>query len=142
MMAPAAPPTTAPMIAPRAVEPVWLPITPPTAAPAAAPIIAPFSLRLREAHDVAETTSAAIATHVTTPFGKRTVVFVLTCPSGDGNSSLPESGRPPCLFRPPSDVSISPEAHPRSRVASLRRVAALRPSCGLPIRRFHRPVMP
>ena len=28
---------TAPMIAPRAVEPVWFPMTPPTAAPVAAP---------------------------------------------------------------------------------------------------------
>src|SRR6266571_3799527 len=42
MTAPAAPPTMAPIIAPRAVEPVWFPITPPTAAPVAAPTTAPF----------------------------------------------------------------------------------------------------
>src|SRR3984893_7393580 len=52
-MAPAVPPTTAPMIAPLAVEPVWLPITPPTAPPAAAPIIAPSSFLFRLAHALA-----------------------------------------------------------------------------------------
>src|SRR4051812_307904 len=65
MIAPAAPPTAAPTIAPRAVDPVALPTTPPTTAPPtprravvpvalpttppptappAAPITAPFSL--------------------------------------------------------------------------------------------------
>src|SRR5437667_12043603 len=42
MTAPAAPPTMAPMLAPRAVDPVWFPITPPTAAPVVAPTTAPF----------------------------------------------------------------------------------------------------
>src|SRR5690349_15600488 len=41
--APAAPPTTAPMIAPRTVEPVAWPMTAPAAPPAPAPMIAPFS---------------------------------------------------------------------------------------------------
>src|SRR6266850_4701080 len=42
MIAPATPPTAAPMMAPLAVEPVWFPITAPAAPPAAAPMIAPF----------------------------------------------------------------------------------------------------
>src|ERR1700731_4776150 len=55
MIAPAVPPTAAPMIAPLAVEPVWLPITPPTAAPAAAPIAAPSSFLFRLAQALAAT---------------------------------------------------------------------------------------
>src|SRR6476469_2456704 len=50
MTAPAAPPTTAPMIAPLAVDPVLLPMTPPTAAPAPAPMTAPRSLLFMLAH--------------------------------------------------------------------------------------------
>src|SRR5688500_16284271 len=50
MTAPAAPPTTAPIMAPFAVDPVVLfPTTPPTAAPAVAPITAPRSLLLIDA---------------------------------------------------------------------------------------------
>src|SRR5215208_4992715 len=49
MMAPAAPHTTAPMMAPFAVEPLLLPIAPPTAAPVVAPMMAPFSLLLSDA---------------------------------------------------------------------------------------------
>src|SRR5450759_3494435 len=55
MIAPAAPPTTEPMIAPLAVEPVWLPITPPTAAPVAAPITAPSCFLFILAHALAPT---------------------------------------------------------------------------------------
>src|SRR5688500_5533049 len=55
MIAPAAPPITAPMIAPLAVDPVWLPIIPPIAAPAPAPIAAPSSFLPRLAHALAPT---------------------------------------------------------------------------------------
>ena len=64
MMAPAAPPTTAPMIAPRAVEPVWFPMTPPTAPPAVAPITAPFCLRLIDEQLLAMTAKDA-SEHIT-----------------------------------------------------------------------------
>ena len=64
-IAPAAPPMTAPIIAPRAVEPVWFPITPPTAAPVVAPMTAPFCFWLIPAQavspNVPATMSAAIA---------------------------------------------------------------------------------
>src|SRR3954468_5492270 len=59
MIAPAVPPTTAPMIAPFAVEPDWLPMTPPTAPPAAAPIMAPSSFLFRLAHALAPTDPTA-----------------------------------------------------------------------------------
>src|SRR5688572_12370520 len=61
MMAPAAPPTTAPMMAPRAVDPVLFPMTPPTVAPATVPMTAPFSLRLADAHAV-DTSERATST--------------------------------------------------------------------------------
>src|SRR5215211_3153589 len=63
MTAPAAPPTTAPMMAPRAVDPVLFPMTPPTAAPAPAPITAPRSLLLIDAQ--AESPNAARAATAT-----------------------------------------------------------------------------
>src|SRR6478735_2959150 len=49
MTAPATPPTAAPMIAPRAVDPVWLPTTAPMAPPAPAPMIAPVSFLFSDA---------------------------------------------------------------------------------------------
>src|SRR5437773_349076 len=45
--APAAPPTTAPMMAPRTVEPVLCPMTAPTAPPPAAPMAPPFLVRFQ-----------------------------------------------------------------------------------------------
>src|SRR5678816_3200452 len=53
MMAPAAPPTAAPMMAPFAVEPFALPTAAPTAPPAAAPMMAPDSFLLSEAQALA-----------------------------------------------------------------------------------------
>src|SRR5262249_39551610 len=63
MYAPAAPPTTAPMIAPRAVFPVACPTIAPAAAPPTAPTAAPDSVLFIDAHPLSG--SAAISVNAT-----------------------------------------------------------------------------
>ena len=62
MMAPAVPPTTAPMMAPVVVEPRWCPMTPPTTAPAPAPITAPSVSLGLDAHAASDAAAMMAST--------------------------------------------------------------------------------
>ena len=61
MIVPAAPPITAPMMAPLAVEPDWWPITPPAAPPAVAPMIAPLVVLLSDAQPAVLASAITVA---------------------------------------------------------------------------------
>src|SRR5438046_4005488 len=162
--APAAPPTTAPMMAPRAVEPVALPITAPTAPPEAAPMMASFFSLLHEEHPATPDTtrSAASAARSTNAcplicMGPSLLGFLTPIPcyrtghgpchnaflSPDGQGLLfsPLHERLPCPAPAPEMGARrvasrrDPARRPHRGVAPLRRVGSLRGAA--PARRAH-----